>query len=82
MVPVILDGPRVDLNRLATGRKFTEEAAEAIEAWARARDLINCRSGEDLDEAARAEGWSSATRPTSCSRAPATRSWSCARPTG
>ncbi len=54
-VPVILDGPRVDLHRLSTGTKASEEFAEAIRAIAQCRALINCRCPEDLDEAGRAQ---------------------------
>lgn len=55
MVPIVLDGPKVDLHRLATGRKLVEEASEAIEAWAKAKSLVNCRSAEDLGQEGRAE---------------------------
>ena len=48
MVAIVLDGPKVDLHRLATGRKLTEEAAEAIEAFAKCDALTNCRSAEEL----------------------------------
>ena len=49
MVAVVLDGPRVDLHRLATGRKLVEETAEALEALATCDALTNCRTGAELD---------------------------------
>lgn len=55
MVAIALDGPKVDLNRLATGRKLVEEAGEALEIWGKAKSLINCRSADDLDDEARDE---------------------------
>jgi len=48
MVAVVLDGPRVDLHRMSTGRKAIEEFSEAIRAIAQCRPLINCRGPEDL----------------------------------
>ncbi len=48
MVGIVLDGPKVDLHRLATGRKLVEEAAEALEALAKFDGLTNCRSAADL----------------------------------
>ncbi len=48
MVPVVLDGPAVDLHRLATGRKLVEEAGEAIEALAKFDGLTNCRTAAEL----------------------------------
>ena len=34
MVPAVLDGPRVDLHRVATGVKLAEEATEVLAVWA------------------------------------------------
>ncbi len=55
LVPVVLDGPRVDLHRLATGAKATEEFAEAIERLAKCRAMINGRTAEDLDDEGRSQ---------------------------
>jgi len=50
MTAVVLDGPRVDLHRMSTGRKAIEEFAEATRAIAQCRALINSRTAEDLAE--------------------------------
>lgn len=48
MVPIVLDGPRVDLHRMSTGRKAIEEFSEAIRALAQGKFLINAQGPEDL----------------------------------
>ncbi|NPV72170.1 MAG: helix-turn-helix domain-containing protein [Firmicutes bacterium] len=53
MVPAMLDGPRVDLHRASVKDKTVEELSEAIEALAKARELANARSAQDLTEQGR-----------------------------
>jgi transcriptional regulator with XRE-family HTH domain len=53
MVPAVLDGPKVDLHRASVKEKTVEELSEAIEALAKARELANARTAEDLTEQGR-----------------------------
>lgn len=53
MVPAMLDGPKVDLHRASVRDKVMEELSEAIEALAKARELANAKTAEDLSEEGR-----------------------------
>lgn len=57
MVPILLDGPKVDLHRMSTGQKAIEEQSEAARAIAQAKVLINSRGPEDLTEETRRQLW-------------------------
>ena len=50
MVVPILDGPKVDLNRLSTWMKTAEEIEEVAAAMKRTGFLANARGPEDLTE--------------------------------
>ncbi|HHY95894.1 MAG TPA: helix-turn-helix transcriptional regulator [Firmicutes bacterium] len=53
MVPVWLDGEKVDLHRSSVRDKAVEELSEAIERLAKARAITNAKRPEDLDDEGR-----------------------------
>jgi len=48
MVAIALDGPRVDLHRLAVERKLIEESGETLRALAECGELTNCGTAGEL----------------------------------
>lgn len=50
MAPIYLDGENVDLHRASVRDKCVEELSEGIEALAKARAMVNARSGDQLND--------------------------------